>query len=146
MQHLDARAHIVDLGKADANMFGRAPHRGIDGVQIKISRVFNITRHHRALKKMDIIHFLHNTRRVINIGQIGFAIVVLLHINNMHRRPGRAIMHARAGQLHVMFCVLPAQRDMPGTIGQGILDKRPWKPQPPVITQLRPGFGHIANA
>ena len=31
------RTHIVDLGKTDANMFGRAPHRGIDGVQIKIS-------------------------------------------------------------------------------------------------------------
>ena len=95
MQHFKNRFHIFSLGKADPNMFGRALDRRIDSIEIKIGRIGDIAGHHRALEKMDIIHLFDDTRRIINIGQIGFAIFILGNINNMNRGTRRAIMHAR---------------------------------------------------
>ena len=77
-------------------MLGRSLHRRIDGIEIERCRVLDIARHHRPLEEMDVVHLLDDAGRVINVGKVGFAIGIVLDIDNMNSRPGRAIMHARA--------------------------------------------------
>ena len=103
---------MMRLSKADPNMLGCPLDRRINSIEVKVTWVGDVTCHHWTLKKMDIIHLFDNASGVINVSQIGFAIVIANHINNMNRSPSRAIMHARPRQPHVMFGVLAIKGDM----------------------------------
>ena len=78
---------MMRLGKANPNMFGCALDRRINSIEVKVAWIGDVTRYHWALKEMDIIHLFDNARGVINISQIGFAIVIADHVNNMNRGP-----------------------------------------------------------
>ena len=96
MKQLNRRPHMMGLGKAHPHMLGCALYRCVDGVEIKIAWIFDITCHHGTLKEMDVIHLFDNTRGIINVGQIGFAVVITDYIYNMYRGPGGTIMHTRS--------------------------------------------------
>ncbi|CAI8217493.1 MAG: Uncharacterised protein [SAR116 cluster bacterium] len=93
MKHSNRRRHKGGFGKTRADMLGRTFYRRIDCIEVKRIRLGNIAGDHRALEEMDIVHLLDNARRIIDVGQIGFAVGVAFHINHMNRRAGRTVMH-----------------------------------------------------
>ena len=145
MQHRDGRCQKRCLGKAGTYMFGRAFDSGINRVQVKCCRISYIARHHRTLKEMDIVHILDDARGIINIGQPRLAIVVRLDINDMNRRPGGAIMHPAARQQQIMLRVLTMQRDVARRLGQHVIDQRPRKAYPAIITSNGTSRRHVTN-
>ena len=145
MKHRDCRREEGCLGETGADMLGRALHRRIDSVEIQRRRVGDITRHHRTLEEMDIVHILDDPRRVIDVGKIGFAIAVVLDINDMDRRTGGAEMNARTGQQHVVPWILSVQRDISRRHCQHVVDKRAREAHTPVITGNGTSRRHTGN-
>ena len=95
---------------------------------------------------MDVVHLLDDAGRVIDVGKVGFAIGVVLDIDHMDSRPGRAVMHTRAGQQHVVLRVLAVKRDISRRLGQHVVDKRPREADTPVIARDGTDGRHIGDA
>ena len=146
MQHRNDGGHEFRFGKAGADMFCRTLYRRIHCIQIHCARIFNIAGHHRTLEEMDIVHFINDARGIINIGQIGFAVRIIMHIDHMHRRTCGAVMHARTRQQQIMLGVLTTQGDITRRNFQSVFDQCPRKTNPAVITCNRARFDHIFNA
>ena len=146
MEHRHSRSDIGCFGKTGSDMLGRSLHRRIDGIEIESCRILDVARHHRPLEKMYVVHLLNDAGRVIDVGKVGFAIGVVLGIDDMNSRPGSAVMHARTRQQHVMLRVLAVKRDISRRLGQHVVDKRPREADTPVIAGDGTDGCHIGDA
>lgn len=82
--------------KRNADVFGGARAAGVDRVDIHLKIVDNITGHHGALQKMQIVQHVGDTRCVMNVLQSAVAILSAVCLDQMHGGTGRALMHPGA--------------------------------------------------
>jgi hypothetical protein len=122
-------------------MFGGAGQAAVERVQVHLLVVDHIAADHRALVEMDVVQIVDQPRRIIQILRGGFAVVQRDRIDDMHGRPGGAVVDVGAGQMQVMLGVAGMQRDVAGGDGQHVLDQRARKADAAVIALDRPRFG-----
>ena len=87
-------------------MLGGSHQRVVGGVDVHIVVIEYVARHAGALEHMNMLAVIGNSRHVVKILRLGFAILVFDGIGNHHRGARGGEMYARATELQVVFRVL----------------------------------------
>ncbi len=77
----------------------------------------------------------------VQIGGGGFAVFVLLGIDDMHGRPCGAVMHAGAREQQVMRRIAATERKVAAGDGQHILDQRAGDADAAILAHDAAGIG-----
>ena len=146
VQQVHAAGHMRRVGKRRAHMLGRAGTAGIKRVDVHLVIVGDVAAHHDALEEVDVVEMLRQPRRVVEILRGGIAVFARLHVDDMHRRARRAVMHPRAREEKVVFFFAPVQRDVARRDGQHVLHQRAGEADAPVVAEDRAGTGQDLDA
>jgi hypothetical protein len=95
---------------------------------------------------MDVVQIVDQPRRVIQVLRRGFAVFQRDRVDDMHRRPGGAVMDVGAGQQQVVLRVAGVEGDVAGGDGQHVLDQRARKADAAVVALDRPSVGQDLHA
>ena len=133
---------VGGLGDRGADMLRRAGAAGIDRVEVELEIVCQVARHHRTLQKVDVVQPVGDPSRVEEIRHSALAVAPPIGLDHVHRRTGRAVVHAGAGQVHVVARVAAEERDVPRRRCERVLDQRAGIAEPPIVSQRRASPGH----
>ena len=89
---------------------------------------------------MHIIKLIHDTRCVVQILDGTFAILIAMHIDNVHGRTSSAIVNSVARKCEIVFAVTAEKRNFATGFGEHVFDKRARKPDASIVTLDRACF------
>ena len=113
------------LNETRPNMFGSTCDSGVAGVEIHLGGIFNIPQHHGTLEEVDMLHLVDDACCIVEILCRRLAVLSLDGINDVHRSPCRPKVRATSIQIQVIARILAIQRDVLGTLGQGLIHQGP---------------------
>ncbi len=134
------------FGERGADMLGGAGAAGVDRVEVHLAVVGDVAGNHGALQEVDVVQPVGDAGGVVQVLQGGFAVAAAVDIDQVHRRPGGAVMHPVAGQMQVVARVAAVQGDVAGGHRQHVLDQRAGKADAPVVAQDRARAGQDLDA
>ena len=146
MQHLKRRGHIDGVGKRRADVFECTRAAGVDGIQVHFQIVCDVASHHRALQEVYVVQNISDPRRVVQILQRAFAIVVAHDIHHVHGCTRGTIMNSAARELHVVLRIATEVGNAAVCLGLCVFDQRAGKANAPVVTKDGARSGQIGNA
>ncbi len=123
LQHIDGLVRMVRGHKTGAHMLCGSSNRRVAGIEIHFPWIFNISWHHRALKKMNMLHGVHDACGIIKILQHRFSIFAFFSIHNMDSRTRSTEICPVAGEVHIVTRVLARKDDIPCCRGDDILNQ-----------------------
>jgi hypothetical protein len=118
---------------------------GVTGIEIHLERVRDVARHDGALEKVDVLHHIDDAADVEQVLDRRFA-VPGARVDHVDGGAGRAEIAALAPGLEVVTRVLRVQHEMPGSLGQRVLDQRGGEQQTTVVIQRAASAGQVLDA
>ena len=91
---------------------------------------------------MDVIHLVHDARRVVEVLDGGIFVFFGIHVDQMHGRARGAEVDPVSAEVEVILRVLSVQGHVLVGDGKRVLDQSAREPQATVVAQNSPGSNH----
>ena len=127
-------------------MFDRARNRGVERVDVKLLHIEDIARDQHTLKEMHVVERLGDAGGLIEVSDLGVSVTALGGIDEIHRRPGGAVMHATRTDRQIKLRFAAMEREVGVGDSQHVLDQRARKPDATILALDCTGPGQELHA